>query len=730
MEILINNIPLEVSGVPVQIDLSNTMFDDDSTIKAYKTNKLDIPATPYNTAILTWLQELNSGGYTAGIGTIRGNGVDFTGRVKLYPATTVRGRSVMPIQIVSGNGDWVKELEGEMLNETDLSSLSHTFDRATILASETGTSNYLYDLCDRGENIVPGEWQLVERFPAIRKTFLLTKIFNEKGIRVLSNTLSDGYINKLFYIFCQPDSLRERETWNQENFKASGLPTPYSAFATIGTSQYGGLTWYTPSPGVETQSYWATNFQTIEANDGDHYTKASGVYTVDDNQAVSTKLMGSLRCKIERANNTSQFYLYVSLSIRKGSIFGDVVATSAERFNPSPTSYFDYYVETDWFRPEVGDVYYLTLKYRGVLSNNTQLKAVIDTTTANRNYFKNYTKNWYATGETVDFADILPDNISKLDYIKSMAKDFDLLFDYHPDTRTIRIENRSKYFTDVYRNFEGIIDTDEAITVDHVVEDVGVAIHLSTMKDSGDLTPGYLKTTTPYVLDTRNQYGYKPDVSKRTVSWSDTMLMRQTRLGFGSIPIPTLWKDGAPVIEDGVQKFSKFSTEFEQRVLYYSGRKTVATGYTFDGTRVYTYPQMERVLASDIADRYWPDYLWQLRNAKRLRVSAYIPGIVVNRLINSLPGASLRTPVAVSIQGLAHGIFMIEKIEGYSLDKPGICDVQLIELPPVARDINTGTTPILEITLINGGQLNVNDGGDSLSLSVPADIPLEIEEPT
>ena len=165
-------------------------------------------------------------------------------------------------------------------------------------------------------------------------------------------------------------------------------------------------------------------------------------------------------------------------------------------------------------------------------------------------------------------------------------------------------------------------------------------------------------------------------------------------------------------------------------MLYYSGRKTVATGYTFDGTRVYTYPQMERVLASDIADRYWPDYLWQLRNAKRLRVSAYIPGIVVNRLINSLPGASLRTPVAVSIQGLAHGIFMIEKIEGYSIDKPGICDVQLIELPPVARDINTGTTPILEITLINGGQLNVNDGGDSLSLSVPADIPLEIEEPT
>lgn len=59
MEILINNIPLEVSGVPVQIDLSNTMFDDDSTIKAYKTNKLDIPATPYNTAILTRLQELN-----------------------------------------------------------------------------------------------------------------------------------------------------------------------------------------------------------------------------------------------------------------------------------------------------------------------------------------------------------------------------------------------------------------------------------------------------------------------------------------------------------------------------------------------------------------------------------------------------------------------------------------------------------------------------------------------
>ena len=161
-----------------------------------------------------------------------------------------------------------------------------------------------------------------------------------------------------------------------------------------------------------------------------------------------------------------------------------------------------------------------------------------------------------------------------------------------------------------------------------------------------------------------------------------------------------MWKDGAPVIVDGVQQFSKFSTEFSQRIMYYDGRGSLSSPLTFDGVAVYTYPKLQRVTPAEVVTRYWNAYLWQLRNAKRLRFSAYIPGIVVNRLINSLAGASLRTPVAVEIPGLAQGVFMYEKIEGYSLDKPGICEVQLVELPPVKRTTNTATNPIQDFTLI------------------------------
>ena len=730
MEVLINNLALEVSGVPVEVDLSNSTFDEEAVIKAYKTNKLDIPATPNNTAILTRLQELNSGGYSAGVGTIRGNGVDFSGRVKLYPATTTRGKSVMPIQVISGNGDWVKELEGEMLNEVDLSSLSHLFTRANIIASESGAAsfalNYLYDLIDRGDGFDSGEWALIERFPAVRMTYLLIQIFKDKGIRVQSNTLGDGYLNRLFYIFCQPNDLDTIEGWNQELFIASGLPAPYNAAAVIGTSQFGGVTWYTPAPGLEVIERWGINYQTVDVNDGDHYTDTTGVYTINDNQAVSTKLKGSLRYKVERANTTSTFFLYVTIQIRQGSVGGTVIAESSTRFNPSPTQYYTSTVETGWFRPTSGQTYYLVLQYRGVLSTGTQLKLIVDTSTPELNFFKNFTQNWYAENDTVNFADILPKNISKLDYIKSMAKDFDLLFDYQPDTRLMRIENRAKYFDTVYRNFEGIIDADQPITVDHVVEEVGTSITLITKNDSGDKTPGYFKSTIPYIIDTQNVYGYKTGATTRVLSWSDTVLLRQSRLSLGTVQIPTMWKDGKPVIEDGVQQFSKFTTSFEQRVLYYSGRGSLSRPFTFDGVDTYSYPIMQRVTPSEVVTKYWNSYLWQLRNAKRLTFSAYISGIVVNRLINSLAGASMRTPIAVNIPKIAQGVFMIEKIDGYSLDKRGLCTVQLVELPPVRRAVNVSSTAIDDVTLINGGSLSINTDGDVLSLQLGTEILGEI----
>ena len=722
MDILIDNTPLEVTGVQTEIDLAVTGFDTDTVAKAYKTNRIDVPGTPANRAALTRLHELNAGGYTAPLATVRGNGVQFTGSIKLYPARTANGQSVMPLQVISGNGDWVKELVGERLQDTDMTPFEHTFNVSTVLASEiaayVGDVNYLYDVCDRGDGLIQGELMLPERFPAVRLSALLVQIFKEKGIKVTSNTLSDGYFNKLFMLFSRTNDLQTVDKWSQEMFLANGLPTPYNAAAPIGTSQFGGVTWYTPTPGIEITQLFTANWQNEAVNDGDHYTPAVGQYLVDSNQEVGTKLKGALRYKIERSDVTTYFAFYTRIQIRQGSPTGTIVAQSDEKFSPSPTQYYTQTVETDWFRPTSGQSYYMALQYRGVLNSGAKIKAVIDTTSTD-NYFRSYVYNWFVTGDTVTYERILPD-VTKSEFISQVAKAFDLLFDYQPDTRTLRIESRGKFYDEIYRTFPGSVAGDAAIEVDPYVEDVGKSLLFSTKEDGSDKTPGAMAIAEPYQVDINNIYTLLSKSTAFELFWSDTVLTQQSRLVSGAAKIPTLWKDGAPTITDGVQEFSKFSTEFNTRLLYYVGRRGYS--YKYDGQIRYALPLMERVTASDIVTRYWSDRLWQLRNGKRVKVSALLPGTTVNRWINGQYGYSLRTPIQLTIPRTVEGMFMLESVAGYRMDSRGLCDVTLIELPPRRREPAVGTDPYQQFTLINGGALSINDAGSQLSQTTPGEI--------
>ena len=159
-----------------------------------------------------------------------------------------------------------------------MSGLHHTYNAASIVASAYGSKDYVYDLADRGQEQRSGEFMIIDRYPAIRLRAILEAIFEEKGIKLISNYLSSEYFNKKFLLFTQDNNQLGNGDYKLDNIYRN----PIFAQQTYTQSVESGQHDIAPFSGFTFVS--------------------SAVYTITEEQAVNHRFETQVRFRYYRPN--------------------------------------------------------------------------------------------------------------------------------------------------------------------------------------------------------------------------------------------------------------------------------------------------------------------------------------------------------------------------------------------------------------------------------------------
>lgn len=697
LTITINGLQLEVEQTPAYVSFSVSDFDSFFTVIANKTNVLKVPATPLNNTILGRLQELNTTDLQAYTAVVRSDGVEFTGKVRVTPAEYDGKRWWYGLQVVGGNGDWVKELENEQLNTTDMSYLHHTYNAASVVGSHSGLKDYVYDLADRGQEQKAGEFMLIDRYPAIRLRAILEAIFAEKGIKLISNYLYSEYFNKKFLLFTQDNNQLANEDYKLENIYRQPIFTQTHT-QTVGSNSMAVIT-----------PFYGASFNFL----------SSAVYTITEEQAVNHRFETQVRFRYYRPNTNVIFVCgsgvagcgsNVTIGIYKGAT---LLSSSTYNYsNAAWNSFITTTVQTTFVQMAAGDNVTVQISVDGYFKNLTAspISVNFEVEQVTGNYLRNYTSPWFAEGATVTMDKVLPKDMSKLDFVKWLAGKYDLMFNYNTEERKLYCENRINFYESDSVEWSNLIDLDGAISIEHTIQPENDVLEIAYSQDSADRSQYRIRKQEVYRTTVGNALT-ESGIERIELEDSDTIFARQSRFGLTQTYIPTLWSEPTKKSEDwiinGLLVYPEQSFMFNLRVLDYEGLVVLPSGdsYKFENTTYVTYPKFEREAIADLVGSMW-DYKIRLKKqAKRITCSMLLSDSQINRIRACVDGADLRTPVIVRLAGIADSLFTIESIEDFNLLIKEPTQVRLVEAF-FNTTLITGTPSYL--TDLGGGDKSLN----------------------
>ena len=298
--------------------------------KGYVTKTITIPASKRNRLILGLPEDLN---VTSAVSQtinlparIENDGVtEIQGAFKItdvewkdvYNAIAYKG------VIVANNADWKLLIGDKELKDVDLSDQSHTFDKATVDASETlqDGRDYVYPLINYGD-INPVE--LKDRYPATRVARLVRQMFQDVNYKLVSNFFDSDFGKRLFMPFTNAET------------KIQGTPTG------LFRADDKGAGYVAPDFELEltsdiayNQNFFFTSENAINIPFDTEIKDTTGFYNLSINRISSPSngdMVAQLGLNFELTNNPQNAQVDLYFSIR---LFG-IAASNKVKINQTP----------------------------------------------------------------------------------------------------------------------------------------------------------------------------------------------------------------------------------------------------------------------------------------------------------------------------------------------------------------------------------------------------------
>jgi hypothetical protein len=152
----------------------------------------------------------------------------------------------------------------DRLRSIDMSDADIVLNKTNVLASETGTPFVLFDLTDRGAYKQIDGIDITDRFPALRLTDLLKRIFNHYGVGLTTEGLNgDEYL-----LFMQESEIRNSDEWKRNAAVEADGKGEFNTINRTGTQSF--------------DETFVIQFPEEISNEGMNFDPDTGIYTISE----------------------------------------------------------------------------------------------------------------------------------------------------------------------------------------------------------------------------------------------------------------------------------------------------------------------------------------------------------------------------------------------------------------------------------------------------------------
>jgi hypothetical protein len=344
--------------------------------------------------------------------------------------------------IIGRTANLFQDLGERKLNQLDLSAYNHTWNRANIEASWTGTSalGYYYGLIDYGIDSTEVNWTISNYYPQIYLKAIIDRIFSENGYSYSSNFFDSTRFKKLVIPAIGKGLLLTNTNVSDEQFTANRITnSTLSTFTnTYITLPFDNIVFNTqPTPSYSDITYKFTNINARQ------YTFETQINIDFKNTSGTTKLFNVV------ANVTLNGFQTTGVLLYNGVIAGGATINVVK--NLSNINVFT----------NAGTEVTITILCS--TSNFADLQWSLKV----GSYFLNKTIPKIIEGETMELEKLLPDDIKQADLLSSVFKMFNLYVETDSiDDKKLIIEPRDDFYNSTLVDLTPNIDVSRGVKIE------------------------------------------------------------------------------------------------------------------------------------------------------------------------------------------------------------------------------------------------------------------------
>lgn len=698
--IYIGSSELEVDDISYPIDLAFLDLSNADTHRSNKSKLIRIPATAANQAILGRLEDVNISRTISGVeGRIEYGNFVLRGTVKFYDVEIEDGRAFYNIQIISGNGDWVKQIESKMITELDL-DIEHTYDEATINDSETNGGDYFYPLTNygqfTGQTRVLGDSVLVEdRLPATKLFAIFYQIFKEIGYKISSSFItaaSGSDFIKYFMSFGRNPEVYSKDFCDDKLFCA-GLSGTFEAVHSVIPLYNGSILLWDPDDNALIS--FDDDSTSPNFDNGDNYDTTTFAFTAD--YAMAYRFYSKIYIYMFWGPNLHLTNVIFTISILKnGSTVLDTASDSELTDSQNTLNYYcNLELDTKYQTLADGDDITVKITVRGNVVNNSSTETediTLNIVPDDEVYFKNQVSQRPTRGYEWTVEKMLPD-VSQLDFVKAVAHIFNLRFTTNMRERTVYIERWDSFFSATVNSWSSKLDTLRHARI--LAKEIPTFLNYRMKNDRNDAE------IINYFTEVKFSNGNGESEISENNLFADTLMDYCYDIGFNVSKIPKLWSKRG-VFGDTPEQDMNFSP----RIFYYDGQTELPSGeaWYFEGVLKSTYPKVTSYNFEEFI-AYRTNMHKLMNNSQILEAYFHLTEVDINNIGNAISGKDFRSPVYLD-DALYKGQYLINKISGWTPEET--CQVQLVQFRKIAAGVS-----VRQVEILNEG---ASDSGDGSSL--------------